>query len=99
MRRLTVSLLRSDEAGLRGALDTEHLEFAAGSGLTLVTANSRDFIPLHWRWLEAGRHHAGLIIATQDLPLGERIRRLVELSLAAEPDDLRDELVILSQWA
>jgi hypothetical protein len=97
--RSGLSLLRSDEAGLRGAPDLRHLQFAAENQMVLVSANARDFIPLHWSWRREGRRHAGIIIAAQSLPFAERIRRLLEIGHAAEPEDLADSLLILTQWA
>lgn len=42
--------------------DPEVLALAARDGRILVTANSRDFVPLARAWAEAGRNHAGLIL-------------------------------------
>ncbi len=98
-QKSSITLVRSDEAGLRGASDDVHFAFAAENGLALVTANARDFVPLHWQWMEMNRHHSGLTIATQGLSLGERIRRLVEFCTAAEPEDLVDTVFYLTQWS
>lgn len=98
-QKSSITLVRSDEAGLRGASDNVHMAFAAENGLVLVTANARDFVPLHWQWMAQGRHHSGLIIATQGLSVGERIRRLLEFCTAADPDDLVDTVFYLTQWS
>lgn len=98
LRRLRLDSVSSDAAGLRGAPDPAHLEYAATVHRALVTANGADFIRLHWEWLGTARHHSGIIIASQAIPLGERIRRLVEVSRLGRPGDLDDRLLLLTQW-
>ena len=95
---LGLRILRSDEAGLRGARDEEHLSFAAANAMVLVTSNDGDFQTLHWAWMGASRSHAGIIIAAQLIPTGERIRRLLDLMQTADPRDLANNLRFLSDW-
>lgn len=91
-------VLRSDEAGMRGQADIEHLRYASAHDLVLVTCNRRDFLALHWEFLGRGERHAGIIIVHQTLPKGERIRRLLHLCSVAEPADFASRVEFLSDW-
>jgi len=46
----------------RGTPDSDVFEFASEAGRALVTENVRDFRPLASARLEAGNHHAGLVL-------------------------------------
>jgi hypothetical protein len=70
LRRLEVVVERSDDSGLRGALDTVHPAFAADASMTLVTANHGDFMRLHGEWSSAGRRHGGIVIVDQAISIG-----------------------------
>ena len=97
-RARSIRAFRSDDVGMRGAADPEHLTYAAENGLVLVTCNLRDFLPLHFEWVEANRNHAGIIHIPQRLPLGERVRGLLWLAEAAEAEDLANEFLFLDEW-
>ena len=92
------SAVRSDDVGMRGKTDIEHLRYAAASGLVLVTCNRGDYLALHWAFLARGEHHGGIVIVNQEIPKGERIRRLLFLCAVAEPGDIADRLEFLSDW-
>jgi hypothetical protein len=51
-----------EEAGLLGADDAEHFEYARRNGLALLTKNPRDFVDLH----EQNQDHAGILLVYQD---------------------------------
>lgn len=97
-REIGALVVRSDQAGMRGRPDIDHLRHATEAGLALVTCNRRDFLALHWDFLGRGEPHAGIIIVNQDIPKGERIRRLLYLSAIAESADLANSLEFLSDW-
>jgi hypothetical protein len=83
---------------MRGARDDLHLDFATARGLVLVTCNRRDFLRLHYDSMEVGREHAGIILVHQEIPPGERIRRLLILASVAEPSDMRSRVEWLKDW-
>jgi hypothetical protein len=91
-------IVRSDDVGMRGKDDEEHLVWAAANRLALVTCNRRDYFELHWRWLQEGREHAGIVIVNANLRRSERIRRLLMLFEIAQPADLAGCLEFLSDW-
>ena len=90
--------MRSDDVGMRGRTDLEHLEYAAEKGLVLVTCNRRDFQGLHLYWLSQGRAHSGIIIVDQRLSLGERIRVLLWLAQAGTAEDFANRFEFLDEW-
>jgi hypothetical protein len=96
--QLGLVVLRSDDLGMRGASDEEHLEFATSRRMILVSCNRRDFQELHARWLEQERAHAGIILVNQWMPPGERIRRLLFIAAAAEDSDFVNNLEWLKDW-
>ena len=49
--------------GLLGAVDPDHLQYAASHGYCLVTHNRQHFIRLHNDRINAGQRHADIIIA------------------------------------
>jgi hypothetical protein len=77
--------------------DPSQLEWAADHGRVFVTFNVGDFVRLHGQWLRAGRHHAGLVAAEQR-PLGETLRRLLKLAASLSAEELRDRLEFLNNW-
>jgi hypothetical protein len=93
-----VTVARSDDVGLRGRTDPEHLEYAASQGLALVTANRRDFQRLHETWIEQGREHSGIFILDQRLSVGERIRILLFLAAVGERTDFANRFEFLDDW-
>jgi predicted nuclease of predicted toxin-antitoxin system len=52
--------------GTRGISDEEHLQYASEHGLTLLTANARDFIGLHEEWSSDQRAHNGILIVYRE---------------------------------
>ena len=87
-------VVRSDDAGVRGKTDSEHLEYAASHALTLVTCNRRDFLALHWDYLK-GMPHSGIVIVNQHIPRGERVRLLLLPCAIASPEDLNTKVVLV----
>ncbi|MGE3075239.1 MAG: DUF5615 family PIN-like protein [Dehalococcoidia bacterium] len=96
--RLGLRVIRSDEAGLRGAPDEQHLEFAANAGLALVTGNRRDFAALHWDWMAQARGHAGILLVHRQIPAGTRIGALLRICQMAEPEDFANRIESLKDW-
>ena len=66
--------------------DGEVLALAAKENRVVVTYNVSDFARLAREWAEAGRTHAGLILATDPLAGYGAIRRRLERMFAERPD-------------
>jgi hypothetical protein len=43
--------------------DESQLAFATSEGRAVLTYNSRDYSPMHYRWQGQGKEHAGLILS------------------------------------
>ena len=98
LQRADIVVLRATASGNRGLPDGDHLEFAAGMGLTLVSANRGDFMQLHWQWLAAERKHFGIAISNQHLSVGDQLRALLALNRVFDRDSIVNQLVFLNQW-
>ncbi len=85
------------DVGRWGLGDEEQLAFAATEGRALLTFDSPDYIQLHRKWLHDGREHSGIIISDQ-LPVGETVRRLLHLLNRVTPDEMRNQLYWLQAF-
>ncbi len=85
------------DVGRWGLGDEEQLAFAATEGRALLTFDSQDYIQLHRKWLHDGREHSGIIISDQ-LPVGETVRRLLHLLNRVTPDEMRNQLYWLQAF-
>jgi len=75
----------------------EQLAFAASQGRVLVTFNTRHFVPLHKSYLMEGRQHYGIIVSPQ-YPIGETLRRMLNLLGTLAAADMVNCLEYLSRW-
>ena len=79
--------------------DDEHLDYATELGRVLYSFNRRDFYQLHTEYLRTGKFHAGIILASQQhYSAGEQMRRILKLSAAKSPDDMKNRVEFLSAW-
>ena len=92
-----VDILSAHVAGLVSVADEEHLRFAASTGRALFTFNTRDFARLHTVWLSTDQHHAGIIVSDQ-VQVGQLIRRLMRLLDGLSAADMGDRLEFLGKW-
>ena len=80
-----------------GWTDEQQLQFAAEHGRALYSFNIRDYMPLHNRFLEQGKSHAGIILAEQrQYSVGEQLRRLLLLVATQSAEEVTDRVVFLS---
>jgi hypothetical protein len=65
--------------------DPDQLTYAVNRQRAVLTCNAKDFAPLSDTWWQTGRQHYGIIVSEQ-LPLGEMLRRVLRLldSISAE---------------
>jgi uncharacterized protein with PIN domain len=99
LRRLGYEVVTTQEAGQRQADDDSQLAYAANHDLALVTYNQGDFCSLHRRYVIAERRHAGILIASRKIGLGETLRRLIRLLETVPAEELRDQIRWLSEFA
>lgn len=99
LRARGITVTTATEAGLIQVPDEQHLAFATAHGCVLYTFNVSDFYRLHTNWLQAGREHAGLILAPQQrYSVGEQLRRLLRLCTARTAGEMRNHVEFLAHW-
>src|SRR3954451_19070992 len=97
LRAAGFDAVSTPEAGRLGAGDPDQLSWAAQQGRALITFNVGDFARLHHEWISQDLHHAGLIVS-QQRPLGDFIRRLLQLGRTLSQEEMLDRLEYLSNW-
>ena len=63
LRRSGFDAVSTPEAGRLTQSDDSQLQWATSQGRVVVTFNVAHFADLHTRWLQAGRHHSGIIVS------------------------------------
>ena len=84
-------VISAHEVGHWGLSDEEQLTYAATEGRALFTFNTADYLRLHLDWLQRGKEHYGIIVSNQ-LPIGETVRRLLNLLNRVSADEMRNEI-------
>lgn len=97
LRARQVNVLTAQEANLLGVPDDEQLRFAIQENRTLFTFNTRDFVQLHQTYVQAGKHHAGIVVSDQ-LQVDLLTKRLLRLLDAKTGTEMQDWLEFLSNW-
>ena len=87
LRRRGVDALTVQEAGMCSATDEEQLAFALSQGRVVFTQDA-DFLRRH----AAGAHHAGIVYAPQQTPVGAAIHGLMLIVEVLDPQDMIDHL-------
>jgi predicted nuclease of predicted toxin-antitoxin system len=85
------------EAGRRGGSDAEQLAYAATNERALLTFNAVDFLELHRERFATGRPHWGIILCEQ-APVGEVVRRLLNLLNRVSADEMRAQIYWLQSF-
>ena len=97
-RQHGLDVISAYEVGNGRLLDEDQLAYAARHGRVIVTHNARDFAPLFDDWWEAGRDHAGILVAEQ-LPVGVLLRRLQRMLNSATADQMANAYRNLAEFA
>lgn len=99
LRLRGVDVVTALDAGMLGRSDEEQLMFASIHSRVLFSFNTSDFVALHSDFLLHGKDHAGIVVARQRrFPIGEQMQRLLRISAALSPDDMRNRLEYLGSW-
>lgn len=99
LRLRGVDALTAHEAGMRERDDGDHLDYAMAHNRALYSFNVGDFSALHTAYIEAGKSHAGLILAPQRrYSVGGQMRRLLRLIHTVSAEEMRDRIEFLSAW-
>jgi hypothetical protein len=97
LRKRGFDAVSTVEAGRSSVPDDSQLAWATSEERAIVTFNVGDFALLHTDWIESGRHHSGIVVSAQR-PLGDLLRRLVNLDAALGEHGIADQLYFLSNW-
>lgn len=99
LRRRGYRAVTTQEAGQLAASDENQLEYATAQGYAIVTYNQGDFARLHAQYSQTGRRHAGIIVASREIGLGETLRRLLRLLDSISAEEIRGQIKWLSEYA
>lgn len=91
LRLRNFDVVSAHETGRWGLGDTEQLAYATTSERAFFTFNTADYVRLHTDWVSGNRPHYGIIVSDQ-LPIGETIRRLLRLLNRVTADEMRNQL-------
>jgi hypothetical protein len=91
LRLRNFDVVSAHEVQRWGLSDEEQLSYAATEYRTLFTYNAADYLRLHLDWLQRGQEHHGIIVSDQ-LPIGETVRRLLSLLHRVAADEMYNEL-------
>ncbi len=91
LRRRGYDVVNTCEANRRGLSDAEQLAYAVTENRTLFSFNAADYIALHQEYLDQGQEHAGIVISNQ-IPIGETVRRLLILLDQVSADEIKNQL-------
>lgn len=97
LRQRGIDVLTTQGAGNIGRPDEDQLMFATRTGRVFFTHNRGDFARLHQAGIRIGRSHAGIILSDQ-LPVGELLRRLSNLCFHLSQEEMADRLEFLGTW-
>jgi len=97
LRQRGFDAITTVEAGMLGTPDEEQLAFAVSQGRAILTFNRSDYARLHKWYAEHGWEHCGIIVSEQ-YPIGELLRRMLNLLMSLSIKDMRNRLEYLSQW-
>ena len=84
-------VLSAHEVGRWAISDEDQLQYAATDRRALFTYNTADYLQLHLDWLQRGKEHYGIIVSDQ-IAIGETVRRLLNLLNRVTADEMRNEI-------
>jgi hypothetical protein len=97
LRRAGYDAVSTPEMHRSKESDESQLAWATAESRAIISFNVAHFSALHSRWMNSGRHHAGIIVSSQR-PIGELLRRLLSLASTLDGEVMRDRLEFLTDW-
>jgi predicted nuclease of predicted toxin-antitoxin system len=100
LRARGVDVVSVRETLRQGYSDEEQLEYATSRDRVIYSFNTKDYVVLHTIFTEQGRSHAGIIVAEQRqrYSIGEHLRRLLAIMTEKSAEEMRAQLLYLSNW-
>jgi len=99
LQRRGYKAVTTQEAGRMEADDDSQLAYAATHGYAILTYNQGDFCQRHVEYCLADKEHAGIIVASRKVSLGETLRRLLRLLDSVMAEEMRGQIKFLSEYA
>ena len=96
------TVVQPTAAGLAGASDARHLEYAIRNGLAVLTRDRDDFRELHQLVLTAGGGHPGILVVrfdndpTRDMKPKHIVAAIGKLVRSGTP--VVNQFIVLNQW-
>jgi hypothetical protein len=97
LRLRQFDVVSAHEVGRWGLSDEEQLTLAAAEGRALFTFNPPDYLRFHQDWLQLGKEHFGIIVSDQ-VPIGETVRRILNLLNRVTADEIRNQIYWLQSF-
>ncbi|OQX09951.1 MAG: hypothetical protein BWK80_46325 [Desulfobacteraceae bacterium IS3] len=79
---------------LKGKADEEQLRYAAELERCLFSFNVRDFIILHYEWLQHGHEHFGIIVSKQ-FPIAQTFSSLLKKLQCLSQESMKNHIEFL----
>ena len=73
---------------------TSNFSFRQRQGRCLFSYNVKDFVLLHNEYLQGGKEHFGIIVS-KHLPIGETLRRLLNVLQRLSKDSIKNQIEFL----
>jgi len=86
------------EVGNERLDDSEQLAYAFSQGRAVLTCNISHFASLFDEYWQGGREHYGIVVSEQ-LPIGEMLRRALNLLNSVTADEMRNNWKNLAEFA
>ena len=90
--------ISAHEVGNAKLADADQMTHAASQGRAILTYNSKDFARLLDQYWWEGREHQGVIVS-QQMPIGELLRRTLRLLNSITPDQMQNTYRNLAEFA
>lgn len=97
LKRRGYDVITTQSAGRKQASDIEQILFTIKQNRVILTFNTVHYVKIHIELHRKGINHSGIIVSDQ-LPVGELLRRLLKLTSSLSADDMKNRLEYLSNW-
>jgi hypothetical protein len=94
-RHAELDLVRVQDVGLMQTPDPDILEWAASQGRVLLSHDVSTVPPAAYGRVADGKPMPGVFIVPDRMPIGQTIDEIMFLSMDAEPDEWKDQILFL----
>lgn len=97
LRERGYDAVTTPEMGNLGRSDVDQLIYAVSQKRAILTFNVHDFVQLHKEYIRFNREHWGIIVSKR-LPLGEVVKRMLNLLNNLSAEEMHNRLEYLTDW-